>query len=108
MEGNEKPEQEIKTHENKTCHDTAWCIDDMESNLLTIVEMLKRMGLEVKTFIHPNDVIDELKTTGNPPDVIFTDLWMDEMPGDKLAKIIKKLPHGPAIPIIAVTIDDAP
>lgn len=93
---------------DETARDTAWCVDDLKSNLDVIKIILDKLGLNVHTFTSPLDALTKFAASDEPPDIIFTDLWMDELAGDDFASRIKELPQGSSVPIIAVTVDEAP
>jgi len=76
----------------------AFVVDDSVVQLKFIENILKSVGVDVSLFADPKELIAQLEKT--VPDVIISDLYMDEIDGIKLTKFLrknKKLKHVPII-----------
>ncbi|MCB4203989.1 diguanylate cyclase [Deferribacterales bacterium Es71-Z0220] len=77
---------------------TAFVVDDSIVQLKFIENILKSVGVDVTLFTDPKELIASLENT--IPDVIISDLYMDDIDGIKLTKFLrknKKLKHVPII-----------
>lgn len=80
---------------------TAFAVDDSILQLKFIENVLKTVRVNIKTFQSPNDLIQALKTS--MPDVVISDLYMDDIDGIKLTKFLRKNKDLKHVPIIIQT-----
>ena len=76
-------------------------VDDKEENLKVAQTLLELVGYKTKSAINGVEAIDQFKKW--KPDLILMDIRMPIMNGYEASKIIKSLPGGENIPIIALT-----
>jgi signal transduction histidine kinase len=77
-------------------------VDDIMMNLKILSMFCKTMGIEdIHTFTSATDAIAFLET--GRTDVVLTDMWMPDMTGEELARVLKKKQLN--IPVVAVTAD---
>jgi signal transduction histidine kinase/DNA-binding response OmpR family regulator len=76
-------------------------VDDIESNILLLKELLIKVGLNVITAQNGYEAIKRINDL--KPDLIIMDLMMSVMSGYEAAKIIKEEKETANIPIIALT-----
>ena len=77
--------------------------DDNPLSLEVAQEMLTRMGLKVSTACDGQQVLDRVTTQREPIDLILMDLQMPRLDGLQATRALRKLPHGKALPIIALS-----
>lgn len=77
-----------------------WIVDDVESNLLLLEELLINRGLHCKSFINGKELLTALEEY--TPDLIITDLRMPVMGGEEMTQKIRNGEKS-SIPIIALT-----
>ncbi len=80
-----------------------YAVDDERLNLEALVRILKeaRPGAEVKDFLSPAELLNEMADRDEKPDVVFMDIEMPEMTGLELAVRIKNI--SPETRIVFVT-----
>ena len=78
-------------------------VDDSEMTIYKLKAILMRLGYQVTTFTNPLIALEWLKTPGNVPNLIFSDLSMPEMDGIEFVRSIRKLQEYQKIPIIMLT-----
>ena len=78
-------------------------VDDQMLNLKVLEHMMKREGFSPISVSSAEEAIKVVKN--QKIDMIFTDLKMPGMDGDKLAQEIRKLPESDRIKIFIVTAD---
>ncbi len=76
-------------------------VDDDESNLLLMQEILSELNLEVVTAVNGLEALRSLER--EQPQLIILDIRMPIMDGFEAAKRIKANPHTAQIPVIALT-----
>ncbi|RQD60696.1 MAG: response regulator [Desulfonatronovibrio sp. MSAO_Bac4] len=84
----------------------ALVVDDNKINLRIISESLKSWGIEVKqaqSALQALDILKEMKSKEQKPDIIITDHAMPEMDGLEMAFKIKKDSYWKDIPLIALS-----
>ena len=78
-------------------------VDDSEMTIYKLKAILMRLGYKVTTFTNPLQALEWLKTPGNTPNLIFSDLSMPEMDGTEFVRSIRRLPNYQKTPIIMLT-----
>jgi DNA-binding NtrC family response regulator len=78
-------------------------VDDEESQLLSVVSLLRRGGFEVHSHRRAADVLKTLEAGAGATDAIFTDLHMPEMGGLELLSEVRA--GWPDIPVVLMTAD---
>ncbi len=76
-------------------------VDDVEENLQVASAMLSNAGFEVKTCMDGREAIRLFQEWS--PDLIMMDLLMPVLSGLDAIRLIRGLPQGRAVPIVAVT-----
>ncbi|MCP4153427.1 MAG: GAF domain-containing protein [bacterium] len=76
-------------------------VDDIESNLAVIKEVLTKLGFKVTTAENGKIAIDMIAK--NQPDFVFMDIKMPVMDGNEATRLIKKNPATQHIPVVAIT-----
>src|SRR6185295_15708181 len=85
-----------KFHNNKIM-----LVEDIDTNLMLMIEFLKKYDMEVVTALNGIEALEKLKTFS--PDLIFMDIQMPKMDGYSTTKIIREKEQFKNIPIIAFT-----
>lgn len=99
----EKTNKQIAEFSDFSSSPEVLIVDDVPMNLKVLEAVLKRFKVRV---IACNSAKEALKKLNEGVvSLILTDLWMPEMSGEELAKIIKDDPRTNKIPVIAVTAD---
>ncbi len=78
-------------------------IDDIAMNLNILGAILKKLNIKYSAYLSGKEAYEGIKS--KKPSVILTDLWMPEMTGMELAKIVKENPETADIPVVAITAD---
>ena len=80
-------------------------VDDDNLNRVILVRWLQKIdGVHVRHKLRDGQLyIDLMKSKYTPPDVLFTDIIMPVMTGDRLCRLIKQSKYKNAFPIVAVT-----
>jgi pilus assembly protein CpaE len=78
-------------------------VDDSEMIIYKLKAILIRLGYKVTTFTNSVNALEWLKTPGNVPNLILSDLMMPEMNGVDFVKSIRQLPQFTQTPIIMLT-----
>lgn len=81
-------------------------VDDDENQIEITEHILKSAGLDVKSITKGEDVMDALDRYN--PDLLLMDLYLDDITGDKLVKIIRKVPKHRFLPIVFLSADSSP
>jgi PAS domain S-box-containing protein len=76
-------------------------VDDEESLVELVPQMLERLGYQVKAKTNPNQALELFRSNPDEFDLVISDMTMPQMTGDKLAKQLMKT--RPNIPIIIST-----
>ena len=77
--------------------------DDNPLSLEVAQELLTRMGLKVTTASDGQQVLDQVKAHKQHFDLILMDLQMPRLDGLQATRAVRDLPHGRAIPIVALS-----
>ena len=77
--------------------------DDNPLSLEVAQELLTRMGLKVTTASDGQQVLDLVKAHKQHFDLILMDLQMPRLDGLQATRAVRNLPHGRAIPIVALS-----
>ncbi len=80
---------------------TILLVEDSEVNRCVVQELLEKAGLVVTAVCHGGDALEQLKK--QQFDAVLMDMQMPEMDGIQATGLIRRLPNGMAIPIIALT-----
>lgn len=89
---------------NKYSGADIFLIDDEQLVVDTLTYFLRSAGFrKVQGFCNSAEAIERMQAV--QPDVIFTDILMPGFDGNKLAKIVRSIPHLSSVPIIAITAD---
>jgi len=78
-----------------------WAVDDEESLLLAVGELLSDSGFEYRGFRDPRDVLPAIEE--GPPDLLLVDLNMPRITGAELIKSLRSSEMGKDVPIIVLT-----
>ena len=81
-------------------------VDDNKTNLLILAEILKALGFSPITAQSGSEALELLKHI--QPDLAIFDIRMDGMSGWDLIKHIQQKKNHAALPVIAISADDAP
>ncbi len=76
-------------------------VEDNALNRLMAAEFLKRRGVVVTQAHHGGEAVERVK--GEPFDAVLMDLHMPVMEGLEATRLIRELPQGKSLPIIAMT-----
>jgi CheY-like chemotaxis protein/nitrogen-specific signal transduction histidine kinase len=76
-------------------------VDDNEDGAETLGALLSASGHDVHVFYDARSALEA--ATANPPEIAFIDLNMPVMDGFELARMLRELPSGQTIRLIAVT-----
>jgi len=79
-------------------------VDDQESNLHVIGEILGRMGLEIIPVVDGEQALKRLEIRA--PDLVMLDMFMPGMDGIELCRRIRARPEWSDIPIVFLSADD--
>lgn len=80
--------------------------DDNGTNIRLISEILKRMGLTVRTAANGKEAVES--AAKDPPDMILMDIRMPVMDGVTAARTIRDNPATARIPVVALTAYQSP
>lgn len=105
-EGTDKPhavEQPVSAYERaRPIHGSKiLLVEDNELNRYAAQEFLEKAGLVVTAVTHGGEALQELHTQRY--DAVLMDMQMPEMDGVQATGLIRRLPNGAEIPIIAMT-----
>jgi len=100
VEEKEETEEEIEAPV-PTGNERILCIDDEQSVVKTIEQMLEQLGYKVETRISSMEALEFFHEGPDRFDLVITDMTMPDMTGDQLAKKLMKV--RPDIPIILCT-----
>lgn len=105
-EGTDKPhavEQPVSAYEQaRPIHGSKiLLVEDNELNRYAAQEFLEKAGLVVTAVTHGGEALQELHTQRY--DAVLMDMQMPEMDGVQATGLIRRLPNGAEIPIIAMT-----
>ncbi len=78
-------------------------VEDDESQIMITEHILENADIEVKSISKGEEVLDAL--TSFKPDLVLMDLYLEGITGDKLVKVIRKVPKFRFIPIVFLTAD---
>ncbi len=81
-------------------------VDDNKTNLLILAEILKALGFSPITAQSGSEALELLKHI--QPDLAIFDIRMDGMSGWDLIKQLKQEKNHTALPVVAISADDAP
>ena len=76
-------------------------VDDLEDNLYLLSALLAAKGYEVEAINSGKLAIEAIETAS--PDIILLDVWMPEMDGYEVCKVLKANPLTKDIPIIFIS-----
>jgi PAS domain S-box-containing protein len=76
-------------------------VEDNALNQMVAMEFLKKTGVEVTLATHGGEAVEQVRL--NRFDVVLMDLQMPVMDGYKATRLIRQLPGGRDVPIIAMT-----
>jgi len=82
----------------------AWSIDDDAEIGYIIRLMLKAMGFEARSFLHPREAVD-LMMQGSAPDLIILDMNMPGVTGMDVLEFIRSRERWDHIPIIILSVE---
>lgn len=85
---------------------TAWTIDDDVEMGLIIRLMLKTMGFEARSFLHPREAVQAM-LEDNVPDLIVLDMNMPGVTGIDVLEFIRGRDQWNHIPIIILSVESA-
>ncbi|MCF6288967.1 MAG: EAL domain-containing protein [Proteobacteria bacterium] len=78
-------------------------VEDDESQIMITELILKNAGFAVKSISKGAEVLSTMSSFA--PDLILMDLYLEGITGDKLVKVIRKVPKFRFIPIVFLTAD---
>jgi len=84
----------------------AWSIDDDAEMGYIIRLMLKAMGFEARSFLHPREAV-QLMMEGSAPDLIVLDMNMPGVTGIDVLEFIRSRDRWNHIPIIILSVESA-
>lgn len=84
-----------------TGHERILFVDDEASIVRMAEQMLKRLGYQVVSCIHPDDALARFSADPAGFDLLITDMSMPSMSGDQLAEAVHSI--RPSLPIILST-----
>ena len=84
----------------------AWSIDDDAEIGHIIRLMLKAMGFEARSFLHPREAVD-LMVQGSAPDLIVLDMNMPGVTGIDVLEFIRSRERWDHIPIVILSVESA-
>lgn len=84
----------------------AWSIDDDAEMGYIIRLMLKSMGYEARSFLHPREAV-QMMMRGNSPDLIVLDMNMPGVTGIDVLEFIRGRERWNHIPIIILSVESA-
>lgn len=84
----------------------AWSIDDDAEMGYIIRLMLKAMGFEVRSFLHPREAV-QLMLRGTSPDLIVLDMNMPGVTGIDVLEFIRSRERWDHIPIVILSVESA-
>jgi len=84
----------------------AWSIDDDAEIVYIIRLMLKGMGFEARSFLHPREAM-ELMMQGSVPDLIILDMNMPGVTGIDVLQFIRSRKRWDHIPIVILSVESA-
>jgi CheY-like chemotaxis protein len=85
---------------------TVLVVDDDKLARHSLAATLKNAGLETTEAENGKDALDSAKKA--QPDLIVTDVHMPEMDGLEMIENLRKEDWGKSIPVIILTVDEAP
>lgn len=85
---------------------TAWSIDDDPEMGYIIRLMLKAMGFEVRSFLHPREAV-QIMVKGGAPDLIVLDMNMPGVTGIDVTEFIRSRDRWNHIPIVILSVESA-
>ncbi len=77
-------------------------VDDLQTVLMSMEGILSKAGLDVSKAANAEEALVVLKG-GRKPDMVITDLNMNEMNGIQLIREIRKIPGYQFLPIVMLT-----
>ena len=82
-------------------------MDDQKTNLLVLKAMLKKLGdFDIVMASNGVEAMETLKNQGGEAfDIVLTDMWMPEMSGEELIKIIRADETFKDLPVYVITAD---
>ncbi|MBR6372466.1 MAG: response regulator, partial [Victivallales bacterium] len=107
---NEEPQNQTSTIEKivtkRKCH-RLLIVDDQKTNLLVLKAMLKKLGdFEIVMAFNGVEAFEILKKQeGEAFDMVLTDMWMPEMSGEELIKLIRAEETFKNLPVYVITAD---
>ena len=107
---NEEPQNKTTTISKlkikHKCH-RLLLVDDQKTNLLVLKAMLKKLGdFEISMAFNGVEAFEALKKQeGEAFDMVLTDMWMPEMNGDELIKLIRADLAFKDLPVYVITAD---
>jgi pilus assembly protein CpaE len=78
-------------------------VEDSEITLFKLKAILIRLGYTVITYSNPKNALEWLKTPGNTPDLIMSDVDMPEMDGYTFVRNVRLIPEAAKTPVIMLT-----
>ncbi|MBQ7178571.1 MAG: response regulator, partial [Victivallales bacterium] len=90
----------------RKCH-RLLLVDDQKTNLLVLKAMLKKLGdFDIVMASNGVEAMETLKNQGGEAfDIVLTDMWMPEMSGEELIKIIRADETFKDLPVYVITAD---
>jgi CheY-like chemotaxis protein len=85
---------------------TAWSIDDDVEIGYIIRLMLKSMGYEAHSFLHPREAV-QMMLDGSTPDLIVLDVNMPGVTGLEVLEFIRARENWDHIPIVILSVESA-
>ncbi len=80
-------------HSSNKAQRSIFILDDSKDNLTLFAEILKRAGYQVRSASNPNQAYQELQT-GDPPDILLVDCFMNLMTGEEFLIELRQLNPG--------------